>query len=329
MTRPSIPDADATAGAASDEGSAVVRLGFTTEPIVDIGDASETPLYSECLARLMVTDHLMLQSGDFVDDLEACGRIDLLDSAVVELVLDALADTPNVTLGCNISPRTLSDLTAWNGILRGLHERQWLARRLILEITETCPLNDIPKVARHLAEVQRLGCQIAIDDFGAGYASTQHLQGLKIQWDIVKIDRNCFGDLQDGLSLRTRLQTLMAQASRFAPLVVVEGIETYERLSVAQEAGARFGQGWLFDGSVRDRWMVPGSASQLTAAVKKYRAMVQQLMRPAAPSGQGQGAYASYAGLRATNKRLSHTLTTNAADLLGSLIARRRIGEAS
>lgn len=335
MTQPVIPDVSTTSGTVSDDESVVIRLGFTAEPIVDICSACETPLYSECLARLMVADNLTLKGGDFVDDLEACGRIDLLDSAVVGLVLGALVDTPNVMLGCNISPRTLSDPIAWNGILRSIQERQWLARRLVLEVTETCPLNEIPDVARRLTEAQRLGCQIAIDDFGAGYASALHLQGVDIKWDIVKIDRSCFGGPQDTRSLSARLQGLVSQASCLAPLVVVEGIETYDRLKMAQDAGARFGQGWLFDGSVRDRWMVPGSASQLTAAMKKYRTMAQSLMRSATPSGpgpgqgQGQGAYVPYTKPFSTTKGFSHALTTDAADLLGSLVAHREIGEAS
>lgn len=327
MTHPLIPANAGTGGTTSDDGSVVLRLGFTAEPIVDISTASEIPLYSECLARLMVADTLMLNSGDFVDDLEACGTIGLLDSAIVELVLDTLADTPNVALGCNISPRTLSDPVAWSGILRGLYERQWLAKRLVLEVTETSPLREVPDIAQRLGEVQRLGCRIAIDDFGAGYASTQHLQGTNIQWDIVKIDRSCFRDLQDSRSLRRRLQGLVSEASRFAPLVVVEGIETYDRLSIAQDAGARFGQGWLFDGSVGDRWIVPRLAAQLTVAVKTYRAKGQQMMRPITPSGQG--AYAPQTKLLSTRKGFSHALTTDAADLLGALVAQREIGEVS
>jgi EAL domain-containing protein (putative c-di-GMP-specific phosphodiesterase class I) len=326
MTHPLIPDASAAGDAASDDGSLVIQLGFTAEPIVDIGGSSEAPLYSECLARMMVADSVLLKSGDFVDDLEACGGIDLLDAAVVGLVLDALIDAPNVALGCNISPRTLSDPVAWKRVVSSIDERQWLAKRLTLEITETHPLNEIPDVAGRLAEVQRLGCRIAIDDFGAGYASANHLQGVDIKWDIVKIDRSCFGDLRDSPSRRTRLHSLVSQASRFAPIVVVEGIETYDRLSIAQEAGARFGQGWLFDGPVRDRWMMPGAASQLTAAMQKNRVMVQQPMRPAAPSGQAT--FTPYKRSLSANPGFSQALTQDVADLVWALVAHRRIGEA-
>lgn len=283
MTHPSTPCASSSV----DGGSAVVRLGFTAEPIVDISGASETPLYSECLARMMVADSAVLKGGDFIEDLETYGGIELLDAAILDLVLDALADDPGVALGCNISPRTLSDATAWKSVLRRVDERQWLASRLTLEMTETCPLNEIPHAGSRLAELRRLGCRIAIDDFGAGYASTQYLQQADIEWDVVKIDRSCFAGPHDGPSVRNTLHSLVLQASCFAPVVVVEGLETYDRLSAAQDAGARFGQGWLFDGPVRDRWMTPGAASRLSAAMMRSCATAKQLSRSNPRSGQG------------------------------------------
>lgn len=328
--------AELSAGA---DDSVVMQLGFTAEPIVDIGTSSadplysgplySAPLYSECLAQMMVVENNQLESGDVLNDPAPYGHMDLLDEAVVDLVLDALSDTPNIALGCNISLRTLSCSTAWASILRRIDARQWLAKRLTLEISETYPLSDISDVARRLSEVQRLGCQIAIDDFGANPSNTSpssasQFHGVNIKWDIVKIDRGCFRTLQDGPSPLTRLHSLVSQASRFAPIVVVDGIETYDRLSVAQDAGVRFGQGWLFDGPVRDRWMMPGTASQLTKAILKYRMMAQQLMQPAAPAGQGNCLLHTRSG--SPENALSDALAHDVADLLRPLIAPRGIG---
>lgn len=327
MTHLLIPDVSTPGNNASDDNSVVIRLGFTAEPIVDIGGSSESPLYSECLARMMVADKLLLTSGDFVDDLDAFGGIDLLDVAVVDLVLDALMEVPHVALGCNISPRTLSDPVAWKRVVRSIDERSWLAQRLTLEITETCPLNEIPGLGQQLAEMQRLGCRIAIDDFGASFGSTKHLQDVDIAWDLVKIDRACFVDLRDHASSYARLHSLVSSAARFSPIVVVEGIETYDRLSAARDAGACFGQGWLFDGSVRDRWMRPEAASRLTAAMKRNCTMQQQVLRPV--SSSGQNTCIPHKRLLSAGKMRPHALVHDVADFVWSLVKLRGIGEMS
>lgn len=233
---------------------AAIRLGFRAEPVVDLLHPGSPELYDECLARIMIDERMSLTGGDFVEDLEAGGDIGLLDAAVVDLVLDALADDPHVRLACNVSPRTLADADGWSWLLRRIGARAWLAGRLTLEITESLPLDEIPDAAMRLGGARNLGCRLAIDDFGAGYAVPARLRGVDIAWDVVKIDRGCFRDPPRG---GEGLRALVLAAEAFAPVVVVEGIETRRHLAAAREAGARYGQGWLFEARAPQRWTVP------------------------------------------------------------------------
>ncbi len=254
-----------------------IRLGFCAEPIVDLVHFDATALYSECLARMMVAESVLLKASDFVGDLEARGDIGLLDAAMVDLVLDVLADEPYTHLGCNVSPKTLADANAWRWLLYRIESRAWLASRLTLEITESSPLNEIAGAAERLGEAKRLGCRLAIDDFGAGFAAPAYLLGIEVAWDMIKIDRHCFGDLRKTPSARDGLHALVGRAACFAPIVVVEGIETKEHLAAARAAGARFGQGRMFDGPVCDRWNVPDEATgaRLTAALLTHGAVLR------------------------------------------------------
>lgn len=252
-----------------DDSRGDIRLGFVAETIVDLLHLDAAPLYSECLARMTVAESVLLTASDFVGDLEAQGVIGLLDAAIVDLVLDALADDLHIRLGCNISPRTLADRAAWNNLVRRIGARSALAARLTLEVTESAPLDDIPEAAARLREARALGCRLAVDDFGAGFATSAYLRGLDIQWDLVKIDRACFGDMRKTPSKRDGLRSLVGLAACFAPVVVVEGIETRQHLAAARDAGAHYGQGWIFDGAVRERWTAPGvvAGAQLAGAM--------------------------------------------------------------
>lgn len=234
------------------DGSSAIRLGFVAEPIVDLRCLDANLLYSECLARMLVSESILLRGGDFVPDFENSGDIGLLDAAVLRLVLDALSDAPHTVLGCNISPKTLADARAWAGIMRPIARRPWLASRLVLEVTESAPLDGIVGVAERLAQAKQVGCRLAIDDFGVGFAIPTHLRTVGVVWDIVKIDRSCLVGATGGSS--ARLADLVRLARSMAEHIVVEGIETQDHLAAVHAAGANYGQGWLFVRPVVERW---------------------------------------------------------------------------
>src|SRR3546814_2949320 len=70
-----------------------------------------------------------------------------------------------------------------------------MARRLIVEITETAAIQEIDETARFVAAVRDLGCRVALDDFGVGYSSFQHLKSLPV--DLVKIDGSFVDDMAE------------------------------------------------------------------------------------------------------------------------------------
>jgi len=251
------------------------RLGFVGESIVDFSSVAGL-LYVECLARMLVPEATLLRGADFVPELEAKGAIALLDVAIVEMVLDALAGNADISLGCNISPRTLADPDAWERVIATIASMPIPARRLVLEITESAPLSAISDVGRRLSEAKRLGCRLAIDDFGVGFAVESEVSHANVDWDIVKIDRSFLideGDVPHG----RQLTSLVERARSLGPVVVVEGIETADQLVMAREAGAHGGQGRLFEAPMIECWSSPDNekASQLSCLLMRHGATLQ------------------------------------------------------
>ena len=243
-------------GNVSVDGAMKIRLGFAFEPVVHLGLTDAPPLYSECLARIAAAEIKPINIGNVVNDLEQRGFISYLDVAMLELVLDSLAEDPDAVLGCNISPQTLAVAEEWQRVLLLITARAWLADRLVLEITESFPLNEIAGASAHLREAKRLGCRLAIDDFGAGFATPAFLYGVEVDWDFIKLDRSCFEAMSEAFSGAQKLRSIFRLATRFAPTVIVEGIETTAHLDTALSVGAYYGQGWLFEGTTREHWTV-------------------------------------------------------------------------
>ena len=64
----------------------------------------------------------------------------------------------------------------------------------MFELTESAALDDLALADRHLHALRELGCEICLDDFGAGAASLAYLQQLRL--DVLKIDGRYIRDLQ-------------------------------------------------------------------------------------------------------------------------------------
>jgi EAL domain-containing protein (putative c-di-GMP-specific phosphodiesterase class I) len=218
------------------------RIELAVQGVHDAHDL-ERLLYRECVARLRGTDGLVYGANEFVPILDVVGLTPKLDRHILTMVLDELEADPQAVLGCNLSMDNLASLEAWETIRNQIDRRGHLASRLILELTEGQPVV-CPITAMEFVEQARgLGCRVAIDDFGRGYADPTRL--FAFSQDIVKVDAQFVHDVRAGPYGRNSLYYMVGLASCTAPTVIVEGIETADHLRLAREAGATHLQGYL------------------------------------------------------------------------------------
>ena len=133
-----------------------------------------------------------------------------------------------------------------------------LAGRLVIEITETAALYDIEESARFVNALRRIGCRVALDDFGAGHTSLQHLQSLAI--DMVKIDRSVIHDITTNGESQVFLRHLLGLAKGFSFSTIAEGVETEEEAEILKREGVGFLQGHHYGKATLDPpWREPAA----------------------------------------------------------------------
>ena len=94
-----------------------------------------------------------------------------------------------------------------------------------LEVTETAELSDISIASKSLSLLKDKGIKIALDDFGAGYASLKYVRDLPI--DVVKLDKHFTFNVSD--SSTARLISFVSEVCEDLDLEMIgEGIETEE-----------------------------------------------------------------------------------------------------
>ena len=128
-----------------------------------------------------------------------------------------------------------------SALLKGRPE---MAKRLIIEVTETSALIDIEESARFLQTIRELGCRVAVDDFGAGFTSFRHLKALTL--DIVKIDGSFVKNLAGNVDNQLFIRNLLGLADTYGMETVAECVETQEDATFLIGEGVKYLQGYFF-----------------------------------------------------------------------------------
>jgi diguanylate cyclase (GGDEF)-like protein len=232
------------------------RIILAFQPVVSATTGEVA--YYECLLRLRDADGGVLAAGDFIEEIERFGYIRLIDRYILDKALAEAEAHPGVTLGFNISALTTADRSWLRALTARLRAQPELAGRLVIEITETAALYDIEESARFVNALRRIGCRVALDDFGAGHTSLQHLQSLAV--DMVKIDRSVIHDITTNGESQVFLRHLLGLAKGFDFSTIAEGVETEEEAEVLKREGVGFLQGHHYGKATLDPpWREPAA----------------------------------------------------------------------
>ena len=149
-----------------------------------------------------------------------------------------------LTVSVNLSVRQLQDADLLADVSLALEESGLAPRDLILEITESALMGDVPKNVAVLRGLKALGVRIAIDDFGTGYSSLSYLERFPV--DVLKVDRSFVGRLGRDAKGRALVCAVIDLARALDLDVVAEGVETAEQAEELARLGCEVAQGYHF-----------------------------------------------------------------------------------
>ncbi len=219
---------------------AKARFELAFQPVVSLAD--RRPHHFEALIRPILTPSSPARTPqDFVTLCEAVGLAQDLDCAVLSAARAAMSRAPEALVAVNVSGLSM-EAPGFREGLAGLADG--LGGRLLVELTETAEISDLPAAAATLAGLRATGIRTCIDDFGAGAAAFRYLRGLKV--DFVKIDgayvRGAAVDPRD----RSFVTVMVDLARSVGARVIAEMIETEEQAALMASLGVHYGQGFLF-----------------------------------------------------------------------------------
>jgi diguanylate cyclase (GGDEF)-like protein len=213
----------------------------------------------EALLRMADTTGSLITAGHLVPIAERLGLIRLIDRAVLQLAVQTLQTYADACLSINISATTVND-PRWNSqLLDIVAATPGLAKRLVIEITETAALGSVSTSHNFVSGLRNLGCGVALDDFGAGYTSYRNLKELPIS--LIKLDGSFCCNLADGGENTTLVQSMVQLAHAFGHKVVAEWVDTASDAEILASFGVDYLQGnMLGEASIIAPWKDQKSA---------------------------------------------------------------------
>ncbi|MDD9892126.1 MAG: EAL domain-containing protein, partial [Gammaproteobacteria bacterium] len=167
------------------------RIHILGQPITNLQTNDSSTQHVEVLSAIETETGDVIPPTSYLPALEHFGQTTAYDLYIINHSLTIFAAqraTQNdwAKISINLSAQTICNQPSLERIKSLIEQSQVSPSCICFEITETAQLDSVVVAAEYLQELKTLGCSLALDDFGSGHSSFEHL--LSLPFDIVKID---------------------------------------------------------------------------------------------------------------------------------------------
>ncbi len=220
------------------------RFTLYAQPIVEL--SSGVVRQHELLLRMLDQQGDVIPPAAFLGVAERFDLMQELDRWVVSHAIRYMGEQRragrDLVFEVNISGSSTGDPDLLTVIEDELRESEIDPVNLVLEVTETAAVANIPRAQQFAARLAELGCRFALDDFGAGFGSFYYLKHLP--FDLLKIDgefvRSCTTNQTDQLLIRAAVDIARGLGKR----TIAEYVGDDETVELLRRLGVDYAQGF-------------------------------------------------------------------------------------
>jgi diguanylate cyclase (GGDEF)-like protein/PAS domain S-box-containing protein len=220
------------------------RFTLYAQPIVEL--ATGVVCQHELLLRMLDERGEVIPPAAFIAIAERFDLMQEIDRWVVTRAIRHMGEQRRLgrelVFEVNISGSSTGDPDLLKLIEHELRENEIDPVNLVLEVTETTAVANIPRAQQFAAHLAELGCRFALDDFGAGFGSFYYLKHLP--FDVLKIDgefvRSCTTNQTDQLLIRAAVDI----ARGLGKQTIAEYVGDDETVELLRQLGVDYAQGF-------------------------------------------------------------------------------------
>ena len=198
----------------------------------------------EALIRYIEKDGTVVSPFKFLD---IAKKAKLYPNIIKIMINEAfnLIIKKNKRVAVNISFEDIASENTMKYIYSTIEKYKEFAHLLEFEILESEEISDFSEVFKFIEKVKAYGCNVGVDDFGAGYSNFNMLVNLKISY--VKIDGSLIKSIDSSENQKIIVKTITEFAKRFGFATVAEFVSSEEIYNQIKEIGVDYCQGYYFD----------------------------------------------------------------------------------
>lgn len=201
--------------------------------------------HHEVLLRMRTENGQLIGPDVFLPAAIRFGLMAEIDAWMIRNVIAQLAELeskyPDVRLAVNLSANAFETENLSSYVHSQLKEHDVEPGRVLFEITENLAVRHLSHVEQQITELRKLGCAVALDDFGKGYSSLSHLQQLSV--DYIKIDGTFIQNIGTNTVDQKMVRLIGEIGSEAGMKTVAEYVQNAAAFSMLAELGIDYAQG--------------------------------------------------------------------------------------
>lgn len=222
------------------------QFSLNYQPKVDV--ATRHVRHAEALLRWTHPTMGRIGPDEFIPLAERAGLVGALTRWVVDRACADMAawraQGIDIGIAINLSAIDLADAGLGAMVLERIARHGVPATQIIVEVTESAVLADLPRAIATLNALRAEGLRVSVDDFGTGQSSLGQLKHLPA--DELKIDKSFVLQLAPGSEDERIVQSIVQLGHALGLKVVAEGLETETGLDVLARLRCDVAQGYHF-----------------------------------------------------------------------------------
>ncbi|VAW91126.1 diguanylate cyclase/phosphodiesterase (GGDEF & EAL domains) with PAS/PAC sensor(s) [hydrothermal vent metagenome] len=225
------------------------RFKLFYQPIVPVNQHRKIPNHIEILLSMISEDGQQIPPGAFIPAAERFNLMESVDIWVIQNALEyivkynrAKPDNP-MMFSVNLSGVSLSNDTVLAQIIDLIERFKLKPDTICFEITETAAIANLSNACTFIKELNQLGCQFSLDDFGSGLSSFAYLKNLPV--NSIKIDGSFVKDINKDLMDFAFVKSINEIGHVMGMKTIAEFVENVSILKLLRDINVDLAQGFF------------------------------------------------------------------------------------
>jgi EAL domain-containing protein (putative c-di-GMP-specific phosphodiesterase class I) len=214
------------------------RFVIFSQPILDLRTGAVAS--EELLVRIQTPDGQLIQPFAFLATAEAFGLASEIDAVMINKGIELARRGRYVSV--NVSAHSLSEPGLIERVERAVNDGLD-PKTLTFEISENSAGTDLEAAKEFAIRLTQIGCDLAIDEFGIGFASLQFVKLLPAQ--MIKVGREFVRDLPRSLDDYHVMGCIVDLAAKLGRKTAAVGVEDGLTLELLKRLGVDYAQGFF------------------------------------------------------------------------------------